>query len=266
MTTEYSSRGDPQRSMELLWRTRKSPTRGPTPGLSVEQIAQAAIEIADAEGLARLSMRRVADRLGVGVMSLYTYIPGKAELLDVMLDTVLSEEDKLDRVAGEWRAGLELRAREDWALYQRHQWALQISSARALLGPNEIALFDSTLHAVSGIGLTGREMVAVVSLVVGYVRGAAQGVMEAALAAQRTGVTDNQWWAARAPLLEKYFDPDRYPTAVSVQMSGAFDQPEDSLDYNLQRALDDFEFGLQRVLDGIEVFVRRRSAQSETPL
>lgn len=249
--------------MALLWGTQKSPTRGPKPGLSVERIVRAAIEVADAEGLGALSMRRVADRLGVGAMSLYTYVPGKAELLDVMLDTVFGEVVQPDGAVEGWRARLEFRAREDWALYQRHPWVLHVSGARAVLGPNETALFEAALHAVAGIGLSGREMIAVVNLVAGYVRGAAQGALEAALAAQRTGVTDEQWWAAREPIFDQYFDPNRYPTLVSVHLSGAFDQPEGGADYNLQRALDDFEFGLQRVLDGVEAFVQRRSAQGD---
>ena len=261
MTTEYGGRGDPARTMALLWGTPKGPTRGPKPGLSIDQIVRTAIAVADAEGLAALSMRRVADRLGVGAMSLYTYIPGKAELLDVMLDTVLGEETTLDSADGGWRAGLERSARQDWALYRRHPWVLHIAGARAPLGPNALARFESALRPVSGLGLTGREMDAVAALVAGYVRGAAQGALEAALAAQRTGVTDAQWWTAHAPILEQYFDPARYPTLASVDLSGAFDTPADGGEYFLQRALDDFEFGLQRVLDGIDAFIQRRSPQ-----
>src|ERR671915_993295 len=108
--TEYTGRGDPARSMALLWGIQKPPTRGPKPGLQVERIVEAAIRVADAEGLAALSMRRVAGELGVGTMSLYTYVPGKAELLDVMLDTVLAEQARPDEAAGGWRAGLERRA------------------------------------------------------------------------------------------------------------------------------------------------------------
>jgi AcrR family transcriptional regulator len=260
VTTEYSGRGDPQRSLALLWGRQKPPTRGPKPGLSVERIVRAAIEVADAEGLAAFSMRRVADRLGVGAMSLYTYVPGKAELLDLMLDTVSGEAVSPDGAAEGWRASLERRARADWALYQRHPWVLHISGVRTPLGPNETALFESALRAVAGIGLSGREMIAVVNLAVGYVRGAAQGALEAALAAQRTGVTDEQWWAAREPIFDQYFDPDRYPTLVSVHLAGGFDQPDGGADYNLQRAVDDFEFGLQRLLDGVDAFVQRRSA------
>jgi AcrR family transcriptional regulator len=261
MTTEYSGRGDPARSMALLWGTQKHPTRGPKPGLSVQRIVQAAIGIADAEGLQALSMRRVAAELGVGTMSLYTYVPGKAELLDVMLDTVLGEVGRPDGVAGGWRAKLEAYAREHWAHYHRHPWVLQVSGARALLGPNETAAFESALRAVSGIGLDGREMLHVVTLVAEYVRGAAQRAVEAAQAARHTGVTDEQWWKDRAPILDRYLDASRYPTVVSLDQEGAFDQPEGGLDYNLQDAVDSFEFGLPRVLDGVQAFVERRSAR-----
>jgi AcrR family transcriptional regulator len=259
VTTEYSGRGDPARSMALLWGARKPPTRGPKPGLSVERIARAAIEIADAAGLAALSIRRVAEQLGVGTMSLYTYVAGKAELLDVMLDTVLGEVSVPDEATAGWRARLERLAREDWALYHRHPWVLQVSGARPLLGPNAIALYDAALAAVSGVGLGGREMVLVVSVVSGYVRGAAQGAVEAAHAAQRTGMTDDQWWAAREPILDRYTDPERFPTAAAVHRAGGFDQPADGVDYLLRDALDSVEFGLQRVLDGIEAFVEARA-------
>jgi AcrR family transcriptional regulator len=255
MTTEYSGRGDPARSMALLWGMQKSPTRGPKPGLSVERIVRAAIGVADAEGLAALSMRRVAAELGVGTMSLYTYVPGKAELLDVMLDTVLGEVAMPDAAAGEWRAKLEAYAREAWAHYHRHPWVLGVSGARALLGPNETALFESSLNAVSGVGLSGKEIVHVVTLVGEYVRAAAGRAVEAAQAAQRTGVTDDQWWQEREPIFDQYFDASRYPTLVGLEQAGVFQPAEGGLDYNVQNAMDSFEFGLPRVLDGIEAFV-----------
>jgi AcrR family transcriptional regulator len=264
MVTEYSGRGDPARSLELLWGTQRSPSRGPRPGLSVERIVRAAIELADESGLAALTMRRVAERLGVGTMSLYTYVPGKPELLDVMLDTVLGELAAPD-ADGSWRDRLEHCAREHWKLYHRHPWVLQVSGARSLLGPNETAVFDTELQAVSGVGLDAREMILVVSLVTGYVRGAAQVAVEAAQAAQHTGVTDEQWWAAREPIFDRYFDASRYPTLTSLAEAGAFQQPEGELDYNLQNAVDSFEFGLQRVLDGVEAFIEARAARPDRP-
>ena len=256
--TEYTGRGDPARSMALLWGIQKPPTRGPKPGLQVERIVEAAIRVADAEGLAALSMRRVAGELGVGTMSLYTYVPGKAELLDVMLDTVLGEVARPDADAGGWRDRLEAYARELWAHYHRHPWALRVSGARSLLGPNETALYEASLAVVSGIGLSGREMMQVVTLVGEYVRGAAARAVEAAQVAKETGVTDEQWWREREPLLDQVFDPARYPTVTRIAEEGAFSQPEGGLDYNLQDAVDSFEFGLGRVLDGIEAFVKAR--------
>jgi AcrR family transcriptional regulator len=261
MATEFTGRGDPQRSLDLLWGTAKAPTRGPKPGLSVKRIVRAAIDVADADGLATLSMRRVAESLGVGAMSLYTYIPGKAELLDLMMDTVFAEEALPDAGTGGWRARLELHARENWALYQRHPWVLQVSGVRTWLGPNELALFEAALASVAGLGINGREMISVVSLVGGYVKGAARAAAEAAQATQQSGETDNEWWSAREPLLTKYFDPERYPTSVAVYTMGGFDPADGDLEYNMQNAVDDFTFGLQRVLDGVEVFIQRRQAE-----
>lgn len=253
--TEYSGSGDPARSLALLWRTRERASRKGKPDLSVDRIVRAAIEVADAEGLVALSMRRVAERLGVGTMSLYTYVPGKAELIDVMLDTVYAETDKPDEVAGGWRARLELVARENWKLYHRHPWMLQIAVSRPVMGPNLMAKYDHELRALHGIGLTEVEMDSLVSLVLGHVEGAARRAIDAAQAAQRTGMTDEQWWGAHAPLLAKFFDARRYPTAARVGEAagaayGAAYDPEHA-----------FEFGLQRILDGIEVFVNSRAAQ-----
>ena len=258
MTTDYSGGGDPARSLRLLWRDQRRPTRGPRPGLSVERVVAAAVELADAEGLEALSMRRVAERLGVGTMSLYTYVPGKAELLDLMADTVLGEVARPDPAAG-WRAGLELRAREDWALYHRHPWILEISPSRPLLGPNETELFEAALAVVAGIGLSAAEMVLAVSLVAEYTRGAAQTAVGAAQAERRTGISDEQWWAAREPLFDKYFDPERYPTVVRVAAEGAFEQPTGDAAYTIAQAQQSFEFGLARILDGVEAFIRARS-------
>lgn len=256
MPTEYAGRGDPARTIALLWGTRERGGRGPKPGLTVDQIVAAAIAIADAEGLAALSMRRVADRLGVSPMALYTYVPGKAELIDVMLDAVFGETAKPEGVAGGWRVKLEQVARENWALYRRHPWLLQVAATgRPPLGPNAIAKYDYELRAVEGIGLTDVEMDSVVSLVLGYVEGAARRSVEMSQAEQRTGISDEQWWRAVAPLLEAVFDPERYPTAARV---GAAAGAAYGAAYDPDHA---FEFGLQRVLDGIAALVDARSRQ-----
>ena len=251
MTTEYSysGRSNPKRSLELLWRIELKPTRGPKPGLTVDRIVEAAIEVADAEGLKALSMRRVADHLGVGTMSLYRYVPAKAELLDLMIDAVDGELPTPEGSVDGWRSKLEFFARESWAGYHRHPWVLHIAAmdARPPLGPNILASFEAMLEAVAGIGLAGSEMVAVIKLVQGYVQGAARSAVEAIQVVQDTGVTEGQWWSERSQFWEEIFDVESFPTMTAVWEAGGFEEPED-----------DFEFGLQRVLDGVETLVNER--------
>jgi AcrR family transcriptional regulator len=253
MPFEYLGRGDPKRTIELLWGIRERGARGPKPGLTVDRIVTAAIEIADAEGLEGLSMRRVAERLSVGTMSLYRYVPGKAELLDVMIDRISGETERPNDVPGGWRASLEQIARENRRLYERHPWLLQISVGRPPLGPGMIAKYDYELRAVEDIGLSDVEMDSVLTLVLEYVRGWAASAVESAQAQERTGQTDYQWWSAFEPFVEKIFAADRYPlaarvgTAATAQYQGTYDP---------QHA---FEFGLERLLDGIELFVDKAS-------
>ncbi|GLW63336.1 TetR family transcriptional regulator [Actinomadura rubrobrunea] len=253
MTTEYSGTGDPRRSLELLWGAQeRRPRRGPRPRLTVEGIAAAAIRLADAEGLEALSMRRIADELGVSTMAIYTYVPGKAELIDVMLDRVHGELTPPDGVPGGWRARLEHVARERWALYHRHPWMLQVSTGRPPLGPNLLDAYEAELRAVDGLGLSDVEMDSVISLVTGFAQSAARTSVEVAQAERRTGMTDEQWWQATAPVLQKHADFRRYPLADRVGTSAAREYggavgPEHA-----------FEFGLRRVLDGVEVLIRSR--------
>ena len=141
-----------------------------TPKLSVGRIVGAAISrrCRGAWGVIHAARRRQA---GIGTMSLYTYVPGKAELIDVMLDTVLGEVAESGDVEPGWRAGLEKIARDNWALYHRHPWMLQVAvTSRPPLGPNVIAKYDRELRAVDGIGLTEVEMDSVLALVLEHVQ------------------------------------------------------------------------------------------------
>jgi AcrR family transcriptional regulator len=255
VTPEHRRPPDPKRSIELLWRLRDPPPRrGPKPRFSAHELAHIAIQIADSEGLAALSMRRVADQLGVTAMSLYTYVPGKTELLDLMLDTVCGEAIDRDSDGIGWRAKLEVVARQSWAIYRRHPWMLQVGTMnRPVLGPNVIAKYDRELRAIDGVGLDDIEMDSVVALIANYVHGAARGAVDTTQAERSTGMTDEQWWSASAPVLEKVFDVSRYPTAARV---GAAAGAAYGAAYDPDHA---FEFGLQRILDGIEAFIGKSS-------
>lgn len=230
-------------TMALLWGTKPAPTRGRKPGMTVQAIVAKAVEIADADGLDALSMRRVADALGVGTMSLYRYVPGKTELQELMLDTVMGEHGPPEPDPAGWRASLTAFARQSLAGYRRHPWLLEASVSRGMMGPHQTAALDALLRMVSGIGLTRGQMMAVVGLVVSYVQGRARQLADAARAERRSGVSDEQFWRDFAPLLDEHLDARRFPVLAAVWR-------DDELSWE-----DEFEFGLERVLDGIEAFV-----------
>lgn len=240
-----------RRSLQLMWGGAPEPTRGPKPGLSVATIVRAAIDLADAEGLVALSMRRIAAALGVGAMSLYRYVPGKSELVDLMVDEVYREDiATAEALEGDWRARLEAYGRQEWALYLRHPWMLQIAQGRPMLGPNSMRSTDIALRAVDGIGLTEDEMLATVVTLSSFVAGLAKTTIEAMQAADRTGISDEEWWEIQGEYVGPAVVAGELPMLTKVGEAGAFNS-----------MFDNFEFGLQRVLDGLGVLIEARRAR-----
>jgi AcrR family transcriptional regulator len=247
VASDRTAGDDPIVTLKLLWRRRERPSRGPAPGLDVDAIVRAAVEIADEEGLAAVSMRRVAQRLGAGTMSLYRHLPAKGQLLDLMFDAAIAEQALPDETTGNWRAQLERCARDGMAVYRRHPWMLEVPTRRPPLGPNVMASYEAMLRVLASTGLEPSEVVAAVSLVGSYLIGAARAVVESDQAERRTGVSDERWWEDRSVFWEEFFDPARFPTLAAMWEAEAFE-------------IDEFEFGLQRVLDGIAVLIEGRAA------
>ncbi|HEY8002953.1 MAG TPA: TetR/AcrR family transcriptional regulator [Phenylobacterium sp.] len=239
--------------MALLWGLAESGRRGPKPRHSVDEVVRAAIALADAEGLAALSVRRVAETLGLSPMSLYTYVPSKSELVDLMLDRVAEEIAPPD--AADWRGRLEQLARRRWDMAQRHPWLMQVGMHRPPLGPHVLAAAESALKAIDGLGLTELEMDQLTSAIGDYVRGAIRSVLDAREIEQLTGMSDEQWWAMNQPLLQDLVDPARYP--MIVRIGEAYKAGVITPDHERN-----FEFGLQRMLDGIAAFIERRKAET----
>jgi len=255
--TEYPGRGDPAKTMALLWGDPVRVRPGPKPRVDIEQVVRAAIAIADATGLADLSMRRVAETVGVGTMSLYTYVPSKAELLELMVDRVIGDAEPTTET-GSWRDGLDALARGAWEVYRRHAWLLGLSASRTVFGPNVLARYDAALAVAGRTGLPAGDVVGIVSLLDGHARGSAQAVVDAEQAAPGTGTSDDEWWLARAPLLDERLAAGDYPALMAVSAAGAFEQPDNvTTPYTVQRAVDEFEFGLACILDGIAARLAR---------
>src|SRR5690349_14604992 len=154
-SSETSGGGDIVRTLELLWDTGRRPSRGPKPALTLDRIVEAAVQVADADGLGAAPMRRVAGELGTGAMSLYRYVPGKAELLDLMLDRVQRpSENPADLGDGDWRSALEALGRATLALYRRHPWLLQVNQSRPILGPSALDGMEKVFSRIKPMGLS----------------------------------------------------------------------------------------------------------------
>jgi AcrR family transcriptional regulator len=200
--------------------------------------------LADAAGLDGLSMRTLGERLGVSAMSLYRYVPGKPELLDLIVELAYAELPQ--RVpTGHWQDRLAQVARDSWELYLRHPWMLEVSTYRASLGPHSLRKYERELSAAADAGLDDLEMDLVVAAVSDYVRGAAHSLLAARSASQATGQTNAEWWDAHSALLADLVAPKVFPLAVRVGAAagaayGGTTDPE--------RA---FEFGLRCLIRGL---------------
>jgi AcrR family transcriptional regulator len=258
MTTEHSADGDDGlvrlvRSLDLLWgRTgRDRSARGPKPGLTLTQIVAAAIDVADREGLAALSMRRVATELGVGTMSLYRYVPGKDELVALMCDQVLGSPGDVEqwRRGKGWRETMELVAEGSWELYTTHPWLIQVNQARPVLGPNSMADLDFALAALEGLPLSGQEKMNILVAVDNLVMGAARSHVLYQQAAQQSGVSDEEFWSTQEPYMVRGIEEGGLNRLAAL--------PEDSFSAH---PLDSTRFAVRALLDGFQKLLDQRTS------
>lgn len=253
MPSSRSGSGDPDRTLALLWRApgERPSTRGPRRALSVDEVVDAATALADEAGLDDLTMRRVAERLGISPMSIYTYVPGKEELLDLMLDRAYLRMARTP-LAGGWRAKVRAVAADNRTLFEHHPWITFVSTARPPLGPGLMAKYEHELAAFDGLGLTDVQMDDALSFVLTFVQAAARAAVEETMARRDSAMNDAQWWEANAPLLAKALDPQTYP--LGSRVGSAAGEAHGSA-YNAEHVM---EFGLDRVIDGLVPLIERR--------
>ncbi|WP_039817739.1 TetR/AcrR family transcriptional regulator [Nocardia otitidiscaviarum] len=248
---ERSSAGDPARTLELLWREpgRGGSARGPKQRTTVDAVVSAAIRIADTEGLGALTMRSVAAALGLTPMATYTYVPGKAELLDLMLDSVYQHMPRGDIAGKPWRERVSAIAAENRDMLAAHPWVAYVPTTRPPLGPGVAAKYEHELSAFDGLGLTDLEMDSALTHVLGFVNSVARIAIDTRTAAADSGMSDHEWWERAAPVLERVFDAERYP--LGARVGAAAGQAHDAA-YSADHA---YEFGLARVLDGLAALI-----------
>ncbi len=212
---------------------------GPSP--LRDDVVRTAIAVADAEGIATLSMRRIAAELGIPTMSLYQHVPGKDDLVTLMIDHAFGEEPLPAQPPSGWRDALEVAARRQWAAFRRHPWlAPAMSLTRPQLVPSALAYTEWALAALDGRGLDPAGAFNVHIMLFSYVRGMAINLESEAQAEAESGVTAEEWMAAHADTLTTLAAGGSYPHFERVA----------ALDFDLDLdAL--FELGLRCLLDGL---------------
>jgi AcrR family transcriptional regulator len=238
----------PRAGARLLWERPGTPRRGPRPALSLEKIARAGIGIADRDGLAAVTMQRVADTLGVTKMALYRYVPGKTELVALMTDTAIGEVPPGEGAPADWRARLAGWARQMFTRFGRHPWALESTAGARIIGPNEVGWAEQAVAALAGTGLAGGEMLDVAATLAGHVRAIAQQQ-----AAQAGGSAEQSMTVAMGALLAGH--ETRFPALSAALRSAAQPGSQDQA----------LEFGIGRILDGVGLLIDRRAQATSPP-
>jgi len=233
-------------SMAAAWGVRERPTKGPKPGLTLERIVQAGVRVARTEGLAAVSMARVATELGVSTMSLYRYVAAKDELLALMVDAALGAAPEPAGSDESWFEGL---ARWAWTYHDRareHAWTLRVPITGPPIAPNQVTWLESGLQSLRDTGLSEEEKASVVLLLSGYVRN--EATLTADIAAGAFTTDDAMRGYNR--LLGSLTDPRRFPAIHALLAAKVFDvaDPPDK----------EFSFGLERILDGVEILIRSK--------
>jgi AcrR family transcriptional regulator len=218
--------------------------RGPQPAYSRDQIAAAAVKIADAEGIEAVSMRRIAAELGSGTTSLYRYITKKDELLDLMSEAVLAKE-KLPKPSGNWRADLRRIASQIRAMTLRHPWTIGISTYRSAMGPNTLRCLELTLSAIDNLGLDIDEMLVIENTLFTFARGYAAGEIAEAEASRRSGQNREEWMRSREEHTLAIVRTGKYPMFARVVKDARAPHDPDAAEHG-------FAMGLELLLSGVE--------------
>lgn len=242
-----------RRRSELLWEARVEPTRGPKPGLTPEVVVEAAIAIADEEGmLTAVSMHAVAARLGFTTMALYRYFPGKEALYDAIVDAGMGLPPEPPRKQVSWRAEVGRWAHAKREMLCGRPWLAELPFFAAPHGPNWLSWLEALAAPLRRTGLAPADVGQMISIVDGYVRGASDTSISLARARMR-GVSEQEWAAAVGADLGRAIGDARFTTFAWILTA-----PREGEDRTMEES---FGFGLDRVLDGVEAYIVRGSGR-----
>ncbi|WP_188550397.1 TetR/AcrR family transcriptional regulator [Sediminivirga luteola] len=247
------------RAVAIAWGMHEVPQRGPSRGLSHERIVEAAIKIADVEGLAAVTMQAVARSLGFTTMSLYRYVSSKDELLRLMQDAALAGPEKL-KLPGTWQEALRAWAATVRAAYRAHPWVLELPRGQiAVLMPNSVRAAELGLAALQSLDLRDDEKIGVILVVSQHVASSVELEQnlreegEVAIGAEGIDMLGEVITAQRFPHLKPLMEAGYY--VASEDRGGSQGRAEpDSVDA-------EYDFGLDLIISGLEV-LEQRSART----
>ena len=239
--------------LDLLWGRRGRGKRGPRAGLSADAIVEAAVRLADAEGLEAVSMARVAHELGFTTMSLYRHVANKEELLQLMWNASALGAEKLVLEGDGWRARLRMWATIQREMMDRHPWVAQMPMAAPPVAPNSLTFVERGLETLDGTGLEDPDKLRVLGLISSYTLSEARMAYDAARAA-RAAASDGSEGAAPLwtfdALLRELVDEKTYPRLHRIAWASASGgEPSER---------EEFLFGLDRILDGVQALIDSR--------
>ncbi|MGW0043721.1 TetR/AcrR family transcriptional regulator [Rhodococcus sp. NPDC003348] len=233
--------------IDLLWRDHpaapKGGTRGPRSKVTTTQTVDAALAVADAEGLDALTVRRIAADLGISTMALYTHVGSLDDLLVLMADAVRARRPRAPYRSDAWRDRVRQVAEEELALHAAHRWLIDVTDQRTSFGPGTIAHYDHDLQAFDPTPLDDVTRDAALTFVTDFVRSAARARWPDPRAADIAEAWSN--WNER---LATYLGADfglarRVGAAAGAAMNTSY-SPDAA-----------WSFGLDRVLDSLSVLI-----------
>jgi AcrR family transcriptional regulator len=225
---------------QSLWARPERAARGPAPEHSRAQIAAAGVTLADASGLGAVTMRSAAAAIGTAPASLYRYVAGREELVQLMADQVYGEFSFSEPVSGHPVSDLLGLARQGLAIYRGHPWLLDVPATGNLPGPNAVAFIERSLAALAGTDLTGPAKLETVGLFSGVVRLFAQ----TEIGQQRAGQETAQWQQSLTRYLWELAAAGQHPHLAAALA----DQPAAN---NPAAGEPTFERAMTRILNGL---------------
>src|SRR4051812_5732103 len=247
---EGSAEQELPRAVALAWGVAANPQRGPKREMSIERIVEVAMQLADAGGLASVSMAAVASELGFTPMSLYRYVSAKDDLVLLMQESGIGVPPESIVEADGWRAAMSTWKDGQLSAFLEHPWLLDIPVASMTPTPNNLAWFDAGLQALAVTPLSAEDKASVVLAV------QAQARWEAT-ARRGPGPTGDAASESRnAALLASLVTPEEFPAVYAALQEGVFGPGA---------GRSSFAFGLERVLDGVEAFLAGRSPGTAAP-